>query len=217
MLQKSSGLIMEIKRGIIVSIQGYARDTTQELALNAESGGAVAIRTDKPVRGLNIPIIGLSKKKVPNLETTPYITTTIESIDFVHQFSDFVAIDYRVINKDLKDLSEYCKEEKIPVIADIRGGRCLNRIIEEGFYFTYISTTFGVFDNKYRPDIKFLETVNRKFPGQVIAEGGYSTRAQIGQAYKAGAVCVCIGGAISNTYKLTQKFSSVPLFDNGTN
>ena len=35
-----------MKKGLIVSIQGYSQPTTQELAEKAILGGAVAIRTD---------------------------------------------------------------------------------------------------------------------------------------------------------------------------
>jgi len=202
----------KIERGIIVSIQGYESGTTRELAINAERGGAVAIRTDKPINAkLKIPIIGLSKSRAQNKETMAYITATINEIKAVRHWADYVAVDYRDINKNLIVLSDYCKAEKIPVIADIRGQRCLDNIVNKHLYFTYISTTFGVFDNRYKPDIDFLKTIAKLSPGYVIAEGGYKTRKEVESAFRSGADCVCIGGAISDIYKLTKKYTSIKI------
>lgn len=203
-----------IQQGIIVSIQGYSQSTTQELARNAAHAGAVAIRTDKPIEEpLDIPIIGLRKEKVKNRESEPYITHNLTAVKYVYEWADYVAIDYRYINENVQEISDYCRENNIPVVADIRGTKDLLQIRDKDFYFSYVSSTFAVFRNHFNPSISLIRQLNRNFPGKVIAEGGYNNRESVSKAYKAGAVNVCIGGAISDIYKLTRKFVTVQ-FDN---
>jgi putative N-acetylmannosamine-6-phosphate epimerase len=43
----------------------------------------------------------------------------------------------------------------------------------------------------------------------LIAEGNYSSREDVHIALESGAHAVCIGGAISNVYKLTKKYTSI--------
>jgi len=201
-----------LERGIIVSIQGYHQKTIEELAKNAINAGAVAIRTDKPIHfspyEKKVPLIGLNKSKVVNPEITPYITPDLESIISVSKWAEYIAIDYRQLNPNLKKISDYCKEQKLNIVADIGSWKDFNNIKENDYYYTYIATSFSVFDIMFFPDKELLSKVC-KIEKNVIAEGNYKTRKDVKEALEIGACNVCIGGAISDVYKLTRKFTTV--------
>lgn len=200
--------MIDLKPGIIVSIQGYSTHTTQELATECINAGAVALRLDKPVNS-TIPIIGLQKIKVKDVFRESYITPGIDHIMRVREWSDYVAIDYRFINPDLQIISDYCRKEKIPVIADIQGGKDWYNIKTQKLYYTYISTTFSIFDETKRANIRLVKEISREIPGRVIAEGGYKSMNMVIKAYESGARAVCIGEAITGVYKLAQRFAKI--------
>lgn len=202
---------MMLKKGIIVSIQGYGQITTEELAKNAINAGCIAIRTDKPfvMTADKVPIIGLQKIKVNDVKKSAYITPDVENIAKIKRWADYVAIDYRQLNKNLPEISEYCKNERIKVVADIECYEDYVNIRDMGYHYTYISTTFAVFRLLFRPNLRLLKRILETEP-HVIAEGNYSARADVAEAFKLGAQAVCIGGAISDVYKLTKKYTSIP-------
>jgi N-acylglucosamine-6-phosphate 2-epimerase len=203
----------KLKQGVIISIQGYSKHTTQELAVEAVKGGAVALRMDKPVSlsdALRVPFIGLAKSQVKKPENEAYITSTVEAVQAVAKWADIVAIDYRRLNKNIKEISAYCQEHKLLVVADIRTIEDAVYIVKEKLYYTYMATTLAVFNKKlkYKPDTKLVkELVDLGIP--VIAEGNFTQRREVREAFDLGARCVCLGGAVSNIYKLTRKFASV--------
>lgn len=202
---------MELKKGIIVSIQGFSAHLTIELAKEAISGQAVALKTDKPLKLSTfdkIPVIGCSKIKVNDPEKEPYLTASLELIDKVAKWADYVSIDYRKLNKNLRKLSSYCRANKIKVIADIGTMEDYENIKENDYYYDYIATTFSVFHLRHYPDI-ILAAELKKTEKNIIAEGNFNTRHDVARAYKEGIEHICIGGAISGVYKLTKKFTSV--------
>lgn len=200
---------MSIPNGIIVSIQGYSYQTTIEMAKEVISAGAVAIRTDKDIDMPHTPVIGLQKNKVEGPDV-PYITTTIEQVDAVNSWANYVAIDYRKNNEYLKTLSEYCQENKIKVVADIMCIDDYKNIKKHRYHYDYIATTLSVFKNnfKFNPDVFLVKYLKDSGEKNIIAEGNYTRRAQIKEAYK---YCdnICIGHAITGIYKLTRKFTTI--------
>lgn len=200
-------------KGIIVSIQGYSKITTEELCQEAVNAGACCIKTDKTFNAmlkLGVPIIGCHKLKVDNPEKEAYLTSNIDLIKEVNQWADFVSIDYRKLNKNLPEISEYCKQHKIKVIADIGTMEDYRHIKEKGLYFTYLATTFSVFEKRFYPDLKLAkELINVE--KNVIAEGNFKTRDEVKQAFELNIPLVCIGTAISSVYKLTRKFTTLLL------
>lgn len=202
-----------IKRGIIVSIQGYSQRTTTELAQEASHGGAVAFRTDKPIVLSDTDkrtLIGLYKVKVRDPGKEAYITPDIESIAKVADWADYVAIDYRQVNRDLKEISDYCIENKIKVVADIGRFSDYEYIKENGFHYDYIATTMSVFNKrlKYKPDLNLVRRLCEAGE-KIIGEGNYKKRYQVREAFQAGVQAVCIGQAITNIYKRTREYVSV--------
>jgi len=196
-----------MNKGIIVSIQGYKQCTIEELAQNAINAGAVAIRTDKPIR-VNVPVIGLNKIHVNCPEKEAYITPTIETIQRAADWADYIAIDYRDLNENLQEISDYCRKHKIKVIADIGSYKDYLNIKEQGYYFTFVSTTFSIFHNRFNPDLRLLKKLLRT-EKNVIAEGNYHSRTKVEEAKRIGAHNICIGSAISDVYKLTRRFTTI--------
>lgn len=202
---------MELYRGLIVSIQGYDSITTETLAREAVNAGAVGIRTDKPV-AVDVPIIGLQKINVQNRAEQAYITPTISDVRKVSEWAEYVAIDYRSINQEIKDISDYCQENEIKVIADIYGIVDYELIKTNNYYYDYIATTLSIYNprnNRHYPDIKLLEELIAAGETKIIAEGKYHTRNQVESAIREGVNNICIGDAICNVYKLTKKYTGL--------
>ena len=200
-----------LKRGIIVSIQGYHHKTVAELAAEAIRAGAVGLRVDKPIHlpeGVErVPIIGLNKNHVAKPSEEPYVTATVEQVQQVASWADLVAVDYRNCNPTREQLAAYCKEHQIKVVADI--GTMEDYEGMKDLYWTYVATTLSVFHKNHRPDLALIETLRKCGEKNIIAEGNYTTRVDVQRVLKNGAWCVCIGSAISNVYKLTRKFTTV--------
>lgn len=196
-----------LQKGIIVSIQGYKQITIEELAENAVSAGAVAIRTDKPIR-CNVPLIGLNKTHVSQPEKEAYITTDIEAIERVASWAEYVAIDYRALNKKLKELSDYCRLKKIKVVADICSYDDYLNLKEKDLHYAFIATTFSVFRSRNNPDIRLVKKL-LKTEKNIIAEGNYYSRGAVAAVKELGVHNVCIGAAISDVYKLTRRFTTI--------
>lgn len=199
--------------GIIVSIQGYEIEVEKRMAHECINAGAAGIKTDKKIREYidnNIPVIGCHKMQVRNPEKEPYLTSTIEHIEKVAEWADYVSIDYRKLNNNLKNLSDYCKEKNIKVVADIGNMDDYENIKKHNYYYDFIATTFTVFNPKYRffPDLEFAIEL-RKLEKNIIAEGNIKERKQVRQLYRNNVNHICIGAAITNIYKLTRKFTTI--------
>ena len=190
-------------KGIIVSIQGYGKGTTDEMAKEAISAGASALRVDKKVNH-DIPQIGLLKTKNRDHFSQPYITYTLDDVKSVASWADFVAIDYRRINPYLQDISDYCRANGVKVIADISSIYDVYNLFEKKYHYDFLATTLSVF-GKTSPDFWLLKELLKIEPN-TIAEGNFKTPDQVRRAAKAGAFSVCIGEAITGIYKKTKAF-----------
>jgi len=202
-----------MKRGIIVSIQGYSYQTISELAKDAISASCVGLRIDKKITldmTHKLPIIGLKKSHVSDPKVEAYITANPEVVAAVAPWCDYVAIDARRCNSALASLMLYCKERRIKVVADIECFEDFQALKDAGYEYEFVSTTFSVFKQMYEPDIRLVEKL-APHEKKLIAEGNYKSRKDVKSAFAAGAYAVCIGGAISNVYKLTKKFTSVSI------
>lgn len=199
-----------IRKGIIVSIQQYGRETTEELAAEAANAGAVAIRTDK-MFSCRLPLIGLKKEKVKYRENEPYITHTLEAVKAVEAWTKIIAVDYRKINPNIKEISDYAKNRELTIIADIGDLEDYFNIVENDYYHAFITTAMTVFKKAHYPDLDFMRVLTEYDCRNIIAEGNIQTRQQVERCYKMGIDRVCIGGAISDIYKLTKKFTSVKM------
>lgn len=192
---------MKIKSGLIVSIQKYTLQTTQELAEHAILAGAVAIRADQPI-DVSVPIIGLVK--IPDAEY--YITTDIELIHNVAEWADYVGIDCRKGNPDLLHFLKKVQRREIPFVADIQTMDDYNNLIDNDIHPDYIATTFSMWNTNDVPDIEMLRILCNVSKTPIIAEGGYTDRYYIEHAIAAGAHCICVGKAISKIYEKTKDY-----------
>lgn len=203
----------KLPRGVIVSIQGYHYKTMTEMAQDAIRAGCVALRTDKRLLlsdAERVPVVGLHKVKVTDVKTEAYITPTIETVQEVEEWADFVAVDYRRCNTNLKQVSRYCREKRLSVVADIEEYEDFQNIKDNGYYYAYVATTLAVLKLLFRPNLRLLERIAKE-EKNVVAEGNFSSRKDVQTAFEVGAHAVCIGSAISNVYKLTKKYTSVPM------
>lgn len=206
---------MLLKKGIIVSLQMYSIDTTIELAQEIINAGAVAIRTDKII-DIDIPLILLKKVKIDDSKknTHPYITPNIIEIRNIEESmpeNSYIAVDYRRINNNLAEISNYCKKKNLNIVADIRDYEDYKNIIKNNYYYTYIATTFSVLDEKFKftPNIELAKKIYDAGCSNVIGEGNYYKYEHIKKAYEYGIKNICIGNAITNIYKLTRKYTSI--------
>lgn len=202
-----------INKGIIVSIQGYHYKTISELAKEAVNAGCVALRVDKKLmlgECETVPIIGLRKITVLDIKKEAFITPTVDEINSVKEWCDYIAVDYRLCNnRNIKEISDFVKLNKLKVIADIETFEDYKNIKENNFPYSYIATTLSVFGKLFHPNFQLLKNIIDAGEKNVIAEGNFSARWEVEKAFKLGAHCVCIGAAISNIYKLTKKFTSI--------
>ena len=196
-----------IEKGIIVSIQEYSTSTTQELVRAAIKGGAVAIRTNRPIYS-DVPIIAL--EKIPGKKY--YITTTKQAIQYC-SFGQYVAIDSRCGNQDLDLLLAFCHINEYSIAADIENigdvkniiNICQSKKIEMP---KYLSTTFS-FMETMKHDFQLIKEIKKIIDIPVIAEGKIKTIEDVKKAFDFGANNVCVGSEISDIKYLTKKFTEV--------
>lgn len=202
-----------LSRGIIVSIQGYHYKTMTELALDAISAGCVGIRTDKKLLipdDKRVPIVGLRKISVMDVKTCAYITPTPSDAELVALWADLVAVDCRRCNASMEETLRWCAEHGVKVVADIETYEDFEALSGDGHKYEFVATTLSVFKLLFRPNLRLVEKI-AKTERRLIAEGNFTSRKDVKTALDAGAHAVCIGGAISNVYKLTRKYTSVPI------
>lgn len=198
-----------IAKGIIVSVQGWSVETTQEMIIEIANAGAVAIRTDKKIDS-RLPLIGLKKYKVRERREFAYITSSLEDVQDVERWTKIIAVDYRKLNEGLKEISDYAKEKGLIIIADIGTIEDYENIIENDYYHSSVATTLSVlYRDDYKPDFELIENLKKLECENIIAEGNFATRFQTERAFKLGVNNVCIGNAITDVFKLTKKFTSI--------
>ena len=194
-----------MKKGLIVSIQGYSQQTTQELSEKAISGGAEGIRTDQNIK-CSVPIIGLKKL----YQKKYYMTSDTGAINDVMKWADFVALDCRKGNTELDLIISHCHVNNFKYIADIETIEDYNNLIKicdtmKIIKPVYIGTTFNVFNNdSHEKLVKRLSLLT----DNIIVEGGISQTNEVYFYSRHKNVSnICIGTAISDIYQNTQKFS----------
>jgi putative N-acetylmannosamine-6-phosphate epimerase len=173
------------------------------LAEKAIQAGAIAIRTDVPIK-INRPIIGLRKSNVVNREKEAYITNNINAIYYVAQWADYVAIDFRKLNPFLDEINKFCIDNRIKVVADISEIEDYENILTKNYQVKYAATTLSIF--KTECVVAFVKQLKDRGCECIIAEGGYKNNERVRMAIANGANNVCIGGAISDIKKLTGGF-----------
>jgi putative N-acetylmannosamine-6-phosphate epimerase len=196
-----------MKRGLIVSIQGYTQELTQNLADMIKDENIAAIRTDRHIY-TNIPLIALKK----NMTFKYYITPTIEDLSHC-QWGNYTAIDCRKGNDNIVKLFQMAERYNQKIVADIE---CLDDVLnilelqknDKIILPSFFATTFSFFHTGGElPDLELIKEITKNTFVPVIAEGKYKTPIQVLTAYEMGAHNVCIGAEISDIKYLVNKFN----------
>lgn len=217
-------IIEKIKNGLIVSCQARpgnplrGADHMAAMAEAAELGGAVAIRADGPddiaaiKERISIPVIGIYKTN-PS-PTIPYITPDFtHAADIARLGAEIIAIDAtRRIRPDGTDIDELIfrikNELDVLVMADIA-------TFEEGIMAAkagadIVATTLSGYTDysplTTGPDLELIKKLVQATDTPIIAEGRFTTPADVRAGIDAGAHAVVIGKAITNVTFTTDLF-----------
>ena len=99
------------------------------------------------------------------------------------------------------------RELGIPILADIDTLEAAVQAEQQGA--DAVSTTLAGYtggDIPLFPDIDLVRACADACQVPIVAEGRFSTPAEVAQAFAAGAWAVCVGGAITDPWKSTQRF-----------
>lgn len=221
-------VIKDLKNGLIVSCEAYedeplyGGDTVTRLAIAAEEGGAVAIKTSgiKNIKSIKenvkIPVIG-SIRIIPeefDKKRDVIITPTILAAETACDLGvDILSFDCTIRNnRSYEYLKDFIKSLKIicdiPLMAEIS-------TLEEAVFAAenevdIISTSLsrdveGVeFINK--PDKKIVENISKITNIPINSEGKITNYKEAVDLLKAGAYSVTVGSAITRPQTITKRF-----------
>jgi N-acylglucosamine-6-phosphate 2-epimerase len=211
-----------LRGGLIVSCQAlegealHGSATMARMALAAVQGGAVAIRANSPddvaaIRAqVSVPVIGLWKRDLPGFDVriTPRLD---DALALVRAGADLIACDAtdRPHPEGRSDelIAAIAKEEAAPILADVATVAEAEAAISAGASFaaTTLSGYVGA-QTPEEPDIALVGRVAAAIGGErTIAEGRYRTSSQVAAALRAGALAVCVGGAITRPTEITER------------
>jgi N-acylglucosamine-6-phosphate 2-epimerase len=210
---------------LIVSCQASAGSpldrpgTIAALAESAVLGGAAAVRINGLAniravrRRVDVPIIGLVKR--PTRRSPVYITPTVDDGRRIADAgADIVAVDAtsrprpdgRTADETIGSLGVL----GFVVMADVDEVEAALAAERAGARF--IATTLAGYTTRrrpVRPDVELVARTSMRVRVPVIAEGRYTTPAQVRAAFRAGAHAVVIGNAITNPTSITARFVAV--------
>lgn len=237
-MNKREEVLKKIKNGLIVSCQAVEgnpleRECSRNMLLMAECavlGNCNGFRANspeniKPIKEKypNYPMIGIWKKA---MGTNPvYITPTMKEVDALAELGcEIIAIDAtNQINAEGHYAWEliskiHVKYPDVAVMADIATIEDARIAAREGA--DIISTTMNGYtvqsEHKHvrggsegDPDYEFLRKLKAENLGKfIIYEGRIWTPEEAVKCFEEGADCVCVGKAITNPYKITERFSN---------
>jgi N-acylglucosamine-6-phosphate 2-epimerase len=213
-----------MRRGLIVSCQAlpdeplYGDNTMRKMALAAQQGGAIGIRTNgvHDIRSIKqavqIPVIGIIKITITG--SPIFITPTLNEVkQIVDAGADIAAMD--MTDRDgrmeqVKEMIRYAHDSGILVMADIS---TLDEAIKaENLGADLISTTLSGYTpyspQTKEPDIELVRQLKKNVRVPIVAEGRIWTPQQALLAFDAGATYVVVGSAITRPQLVTRHFTS---------
>ena len=220
-----------MKGQIIVSCQAtpgeplYDRERSlmPYMARAAKLAGARMIRTSsvRDIVGIKeetgLPAIGLIKREYPGY--TGRITMTMREVDeCMDALADIVSIDCTDCTRgDGLTPPEFLQKVKskypnIIIMADCATEREAIAAFEAGADLvgsTMNGYTPQTSDQKGDPNFALVESLARKLPCPVIAEGRVHTPEQVRKMLDLGAWAVVVGGAITRPLEIAQRFFRV--------
>jgi len=218
-----------IRNQILVSCQAYEPNphaTIPDMVMMAKAswmGGAVGYRANNPdyvkaIRAAMGPepiIIGIWKIMEPDNDV--YITTTMEAVDdLVAAGSDIIALDCtdRVNAYGYKGVTLIPQiKEKYPeigIMADCATVEEAKEAADAGADILASTMSGYTANTAYKAqqdvDLELIAGMRALGDTMVLAEGKIWTRDDAIAAYKAGADVLVIGTAITNPWKITERF-----------
>lgn len=167
--------------------------------------GAANIKAIKKV--LDVPVIGLVKRKYPDSEV--YITATAWEVgELLDLGCEIIALDAtertRPGNESLANLIGLIHAEGALAMADCDTAESAQAAIKAGadLVGTTLAGYTGARSATDGPDLELLRSIQVDVP--VIAEGRYAARWQVEAALRIGATGVVVGGALNDPVKQTR-------------
>lgn len=214
----------QVRGGLIVSCQAlpheplYGAEIMARMALAAQLGGGVAIRANTPIdiqairAAVALPIIGLYKDDIPGYPV--YITPTLaHAKEVAAAGADIIAIDATARARPqpgtLADfIAAIHAETNCLVLADI--ATLAEGIAAEAAGADLVSTTMSGYTaesaKQTGPDLALVEQLAVQLTVPLLAEGRFTTPAEVQQALALGATAVVVGGAITRPQQITRWF-----------
>jgi N-acylglucosamine-6-phosphate 2-epimerase len=113
-------------------------------------------------------------------------------------------------NQTLKDfINQVRLETNVLLLADVDSVE--SAMAAEAMGCDAVATTLSGYTDipvDELPNIDLIREISQNVRIPIIAEGGFSRTESVAAAFKAGAMSVCIGTAITNPYLLTKHFLS---------
>lgn len=213
-----------LKGGLVVSCQAREGNPLHgpifmaAMAAAAVAGGAVGIRADgvediRAIReaiGPEIPIMGISKLKLP--DGSLFITPTVASAE------EIIAAGANLVALEATTRSRPGDESLAQVVAGIHAAGALamadcgtfedaKAAVEAGV--DAVGTTMSGYVGGPKldgPDFDLIERIAAELPVPVFAEGRVWTREDARRALDLGASFVVVGTAITNPQAITERF-----------
>ena len=214
-----------MRGGLVVSVQAppgsplSGPETMSAIARAAELGGAVGIRAEgvADIRAIKdavgVCVIGLLKRDTPGSPVR--ITPSLDDARAVAGAgADVVAVDAtarpRPDGMTTHDfVAALAAELDPPLLADIDSleAAVAARAAGADAVATTLSGYTGGGSAPDGPDLELVERVVDELDCPVLAEGRYSTRADVAAAFEAGAFAVVVGTAITDPTALTRRLA----------
>jgi N-acylglucosamine-6-phosphate 2-epimerase len=211
-----------LRGGLVVSVQAAPGSPLAEpghmaaLARAAEAGGAVGLRAAgvadvQAIRqAVDVPIIGLCKRRVPGTEV--YITPTREdALALAEAGADLIAVDATERRRPdgtsgPEFVATLARELPGRVIADVDRAPAGHAAAAAGAaaVATTLSGYVGDAPPPPDPDVALVAELAPQVECPVLAEGRYARPDQLRAAFDAGAFAVVVGTAITDPVALTR-------------
>lgn len=236
MSEKITEVLKKIKHGIIVSCQAIpGNPLIEECARNmllmadcAVAGGCAGFRANspeniKPIKEKypDYPMIGIWKVVTNN--NPVFITPSMREVDALAKLGcEIIAADCtNQINADGLYAWEIIKQIKakypdIAVMADIATIEDAKIAANEGAdiiattlngYTAESDVKFTIGCSEGEPNFSLLRQIKKEnFDQMILYEGRIWTKENAVECFKEGADCICVGKAITNPYKITERF-----------
>jgi N-acylglucosamine-6-phosphate 2-epimerase len=214
-----------MRGGLVVSVQASpgsplaSPPTMSAIARAAELGGATGIRVEGPADiravkdAVGVPLIGLIKRDVPGspVRITPSLADARAARD---AGADVVAVDATLrLRPDGMTTHDFvaalAAELEPPLLADVDSldAGLAARAAGADAVATTLSGYTGDGGAPEEPDLELVERLARELDCPVLAEGRYSTPADVAAAFGAGAFAVVVGTAITDPTALTRRLA----------